>query len=863
MSRQLAEGTAAHLEKTSGLPTLAYPFSICFWMNAANNDQNSACGWWISNNDQWAIELQASEHVRLRHWNGSAWAETANQGNAFTIDAWTHVAVIATSSTNWRVVLNGDWANSGTYTGSARTLNQPTEMRIGDSTANLSARMEGLVAHWALWDIALTEAQNDSLAAGANPLAIANNDLIVYLPLAGTASPEPDEKNNYDFSLSGSPPQGGSNPAVETSRDFNGSSQYAVKTGGAPVSASPFTICGWFRIDALVQQTLCALSSGVDGHFYNVELQTNGTLRIYTQGASGESTFTSNTVGTSAWFHIALIATSVSSRRVILNGVWASAGVQTDNIVPGNITVFAVGVLDFYNDNYNYTDGQAAHVAIWDSALSQAQIEALAAGDNPLNVGTPVAYWPLSGLASPEPDEVGAYDLTLIASPPAGAFGPPVDLPLSGGILLRPEADGSVAWTRSPALLSRDFNGSSQYLTASTGLGLTAYPVTIAGWVWLDALPGSGAFDTLFAITEDTAPTESYFIALNDSGIINGGVGSGGTWADAFATSNAASTGVWFHVAIVITNATTRRTILNGVWASSGTSTNSVNVPSGLALVNLARWVDGSEYMDGRLAHWAVWNEALSQAQVEALAAGANPLSVGTPVSYWPIGGSDSPEPDLVGAFPLTLVGSPTQGASGPTVVGPNFLCVNEETPSDAQYVIATSAGLLDTYDVPTYDDPGTDEGFIVRYRVKQLTGGAGVEARLYEATQPEFVQSEISEEGFTGDPNIAVTLPGNVVSGNLIVGAVVWDGAASYTLSSVVDDRSSTYTTEDVLSGEFGNLVVFHAIAGTSGSCTVTVTLSGNASRKSMIVHEVSGAGERDHTRHRCKQIRAAARTQ
>jgi hypothetical protein len=308
----------------------------------------------------------------------------------------------------------------------------------------------------------------------------------------------------------------------------------------------------------------------------------------------------------------------------------------------------------------------------------------------------------------------------------------------------------------------------------------------------------------------------------------------------------------WFHVAHICRNdaGTYRhRVVLDGDWANSTEAP--YTRPTGLDLLTIgALRFNANDYisLNGMAARFAVWDGvALSQANVEALAEGASPYSISIPTMYVPLGGNDSPEPDVAGTFDLTLIASPSQGASGPTVPGPNFECVDEEIASDSDYVSASAAGLLDTYDVPTYDDPGTDEGFIVRYRVKQLTGGAGVEARMYEATQPEFVQSEISEEAFTGDPNIAVTLPGNVVSGNLIVGAVIWDGAASYTLSSVVDDRSSTYTTEDVLSGEFGNLVVFHAIAGTSGSCTVTVTLSGNAGRKSMIVHEVSGAGERD----------------
>jgi len=66
---------------------------------------------------------------------------------------------------------------------------------------------------------------------------------------------------------------------------------------------------------------------------------------------------------------------------------------------------------------------------------------------------------------------------------------------------------------------------------------------------------------------------------------------------------------------------------------------------------------------------------------------------------------------------------------------GSNYACVDEAAPDDADYVYATAAGLLDSYDVPTYDDPGTDNGFVFRYRVKSVTGSAGVQVRLYEGS--------------------------------------------------------------------------------------------------------------------------------
>jgi hypothetical protein len=67
--------------------------------------------------------------------------------------------------------------------------------------------------------------------------------------------------------------------------------------------------------------------------------------------------------------------------------------------------------------------------------------------------------------------------------------------------------------------------------------------------------------------------------------------------------------------------------------------------------------------------------------------------------------------------------------------IAEDLSAVTEGEALDADYVSATAAGLLDSYEVPTYDDPGVNEGFIVRYRVKDTLGGAGVQVRLYEGT--------------------------------------------------------------------------------------------------------------------------------
>lgn len=103
------------------------------------------------------------------------------------------------------------------------------------------------------------------------------------------------------------------------------------------------------------------------------------------------------------------------------------------------------------------------------------------------------------------------------------------------------------------------------------------------------------------------------------------------------------------------------------------------------------------------------------------------------------------------------------------------------------------------------------------------------------------YVQSDIGADNFTGDAAMVVAFTNNVVAGNLIVGAITWDG--DFTLSGVTDSQGNTYTLETTLDNSTtSHLAVFYAIAGSSAACTVTATLSGNADRKAMSIHEASG---------------------
>ena len=119
------------------------------------------------------------------------------------------------------------------------------------------------------------------------------------------------------------------------------------------------------------------------------------------------------------------------------------------------------------------------------------------------------------------------------------------------------------------------------------------------------------------------------------------------------------STGVWQHAAAVFASPTSRSAYVNG--GNKGTSTTS-RAPSGMNQTALARssTVTPMRY-DGDLGEVAIWNVALTDAEIAALGRGVNPRLIrpGALAFYAPLWGTSNPERDYTrGQRHLTLTGT-------------------------------------------------------------------------------------------------------------------------------------------------------------------------------------------------------------
>jgi hypothetical protein len=259
VSRKLAASTANYLRAKSVPTEGKAPLTISVWFNPTAGTEGTVVG----------MGLQAGEinyhafamngtgvFMETTNTNGSKQQDTFATGGALAAGAWGHMAVVAASSSSRTVYKNGGASATGTENLPLEGLNEITVGALMAGSLGVVSAAKGLIAEVAIWNVALTKAQIEELAAKKNPTKIEKAHLVGYWQLAGEASPEPSYKGEFGPSLeivgavTGEP---GSNPGVESPEEAGKvvlptlSAAGSSSASGAlhtPISLPPITAAG-------------------------------------------------------------------------------------------------------------------------------------------------------------------------------------------------------------------------------------------------------------------------------------------------------------------------------------------------------------------------------------------------------------------------------------------------------------------------------------------------------------------------------------------------------------------------------------------------------------------------------------------
>jgi len=195
-----------------------------------------------------------------------------------------------------------------------------------------------------------------------------------------------------------------------------------LESVATPVTAYPFTLAGWIKLNATGTVARIAGPTGNVNNFWMIAKDSSdnadGLTRITgtITTANNAGTFS----GTTTWHHVAFVGTSTTDVKLYFDGSGSSA---SDN--PGG-TPSSIATVIFCEDDggFNPFDGKVGYFALWSSALSTGNIDSLAGGADPCTFSTaPDACWPMTADAD---DSVGSYDLTVTGAGLDGADNPPI-----------------------------------------------------------------------------------------------------------------------------------------------------------------------------------------------------------------------------------------------------------------------------------------------------------------------------------------------------------------------------------------------------------------------------------------------------
>jgi hypothetical protein len=182
---------------------------------------------------------------------------------------------------------------------------------------------------------------------------------------------------------------------------------------------------------------------------------------------------------------------------------------------------------------------------------------------------------------------------------------------------------------------------------------------------WFNTNDAADDFQNIFGIGQ-AGVDENFRLRLRiTSGFMDweadGAAGTGRARAPISIGANA-----WHHVAAVEATTTSRRCLVDG--GNEGTNSSSA-APAGLDETWIAQLDDGSpaDRFSGYIGHVSLWSIALDNDEIRALSAGYSPFQIraGNLLAYWPLNGQ-SPEPSVIGDYPMVLSGSPPLGPEPP-----------------------------------------------------------------------------------------------------------------------------------------------------------------------------------------------------
>lgn len=218
------------------------------------------------------------------------------------------------------------------------------------------------------------------------------------------------------------------------SRAFTAASNQYLQNANAVLTAVPLTISLWFY--PTTSAVSCEVFSITDNSAANndaIRFEINFTVPNWTValrhlGGEVGNPITTTMPTQNTWNNLVGTYTSGKVGKIYKNATLLQTGTSTETPTGLAVTNIGAYVSNSGANIVNPTTGKIADVGVWNIDLTQTEVTALSQGARPYTIraGNLVAWWPLDGLQSPEPDlSLLKHNMSLVNGPTAD-FGPPL-----------------------------------------------------------------------------------------------------------------------------------------------------------------------------------------------------------------------------------------------------------------------------------------------------------------------------------------------------------------------------------------------------------------------------------------------------
>src|SRR3990167_6476423 len=197
-------------------------------------------------------------------------------------------------------------------------------------------------------------------------------------------------------------------------RNLNGTSDFLKNTSFSVVAADDITVFFWNFALTPAQNSFFFVIGGSadDDRLLCLAPWSNETLYWdYGNATAGDGRLsTSYGAYMNKWTAVGLGAASTPIMKIYLDG--AQVATQNSRGTPTTVTPLRIGT---FNETSEFHKGRLAEFTIWNAFLDAAEHAALGKGISPLLIrpGSLLFHAPLIGLASPEIERIGSFNLTL------------------------------------------------------------------------------------------------------------------------------------------------------------------------------------------------------------------------------------------------------------------------------------------------------------------------------------------------------------------------------------------------------------------------------------------------------------------